>query len=198
VEGFPQVAGKSPSPIVDITIGSKRRPSRQWNITIAASICLDFAHPTHDLHAKPSLILGPARTWHTNVGLVMMEMAKQRADELGTTVLWCDGGEGGLSGLVGQGYSGVQVGYGTWVQRLGFKVPLQVDRTVFGRFDALFGLILAWSLVILFRVAPGLEPIHPFRSQNPYIQRMTARVRSLFGRPAQIISQPNAHTLLDD
>jgi hypothetical protein len=198
VEGFPQVAGKSPSPIVDITIGSKRRPSHQWNITIAASICLDFAHPTHDLHAKPSLILGPARTWHTNVGLVMMEMAKQRADELGTTVLWCDGGEGGLSGLVGQGYSGVQVGYGTWVQRLGFKVPLQVDRTVFGRFDALFGLILAWSLVILFRVAPGLEPIHPFRSQNPYIQRMTARVRSLFGRPAQIISQPNAHTLLDD
>jgi hypothetical protein len=133
VESFPQVAGKVPSPVVNITEGAKRKPSHQWNFTLSANICLDFAHPSHDLDVKPTLILGPARTWHTNVGQVMMEMARHRAEELGTRVLWCDGGEGGLSGVVGQGESGIQVGYGSWIKDISVELPLDGKRTPFAR-----------------------------------------------------------------
>jgi hypothetical protein len=159
VESFPQVKGKIPPSVIEITLGSKAKKSAQWNITLSASICLDFAHPSHDLESKPSLILGPARTWHTNVGQVMMEMARQRAEELGTRVLWCDGGDGGLSGVVGMGESGIQVGHGTWIERLSFKVPIEGKKTTFGSAGALPGLLFVWALVstnIPIAVVPSL------------------------------------------
>ena len=147
VEGFPQVEGKVPPSVVPIKLGSTAHPKHQWNITISTSICLDFAHPSNDFESKPSLILGPARTWHPNVGRVMMEMAKQRAEELGTRVLWCDGGNGGVSGVVGMGESGVHVGHGTWVERLSFEIPIDEKRTVFGTAGAVPGLLFVWALV---------------------------------------------------
>jgi hypothetical protein len=147
VESFPQVEGKIPPSVIEITLGSKQKKTAQWNITLSAGVCLDFAHPAHDLASKPSLILGPARTWHRNVGRVMMEMATQRANELGTRVLWCDGGDGGLSGVVGMGQSGVQVGHGTWVQRLSFDVPVDAKKTMYGTVGTFPGLLFVWSLV---------------------------------------------------
>jgi len=43
------------------------------------------------------LILAPARTWHPGIGLTMWEQARARAEEIGSMVLWCDGGEGELA-----------------------------------------------------------------------------------------------------
>ncbi|KIM31982.1 hypothetical protein M408DRAFT_327359 [Serendipita vermifera MAFF 305830] len=185
VESFPQVKGTAPPSVINITLGSKKKPSAQWSITLSGSICLDFAHSSHDLESRPSLILGPARTWHTNVGRVMMEMAKQRADELGTRVLWCDGGEGGLSGVVGMGESSLQVGPGTWVQRLSFEIPVEGKRTVFGTVGALLGLGLAWALAF------GSVPARytqggPSLSQNTLWKSVLDRVsRSLSSRRTQ-------------
>ena len=191
VESFPQVKGTLPPSIIDIKLGSKSKPSAQWNITLSASICLDFAHPSHDLASKPSLILGPARTWHTNVGRVMMEMAKQRAEELGTRVLWCDGGEGGLSGIVGMGESGVQVGHGTWVRRLSFELPVDEKKTAFGRAGALWGLWLVWAIAL------GSIPAR-YTSKRPSVtpDDVWRRLRALFQR-SRGTSQP-APNLLED
>jgi hypothetical protein len=80
----------------------------------------------------------------------MMEMARHRAEELGTRVLWCDGGEGGLSGVVGQGESGIQVGYGSWIKDISVELPLDEQRTPFGRDAGQFVAIAAsWALFIV-------------------------------------------------
>jgi hypothetical protein len=135
---------------VNITEGPKRRPSRRWSLTLSANICLDFAHPSHDFDVKPTLILGPARTWQTDVGQVMMEMAKHRAEELGTRVLWCDGGEGGLSGVVGQGESGIQVGYGSWIKDISVELPLHEKETPFARISGEhLAFVGAWAFFLI-------------------------------------------------
>lgn len=159
VESFPQVKGSRSSPVVNITEGAKRHPNRQFQFTVSANICLDFAHPSHDLPVKPTLILGPARTWQTDVARVMMEMARHRADELGTRVLWCDGGKEGLSGVVGMGESGVQVGHGSWVKLISVEIPLDEKRTLYGRHSGEFwGLIGSWSFFFVTWVRlPGLS-----------------------------------------
>ncbi|KAJ3917049.1 hypothetical protein F5877DRAFT_80297 [Lentinula edodes] len=108
-------------------------------ISVTASICLDFAMPDPfaDLPStssseKPQLILGPARTWDLAVGDAMWEQAKQRAKELDTMVLWCDGGEGGVSGVAGQGMDGVmQVGEGSWIRTVGIKNPPDSHKTFY-------------------------------------------------------------------
>lgn len=117
-----------------------------------------------------------------------MEMAKQRADELGTRVLWCDGGEGGLSGIVGMGESSVQVGRGTWVQRLSFELPLNEKRTVFGTVGALWGLILAWGFALGNIPRGNISQL----TQSGAL-RVQDRITGLFRRKTQPV--PN---LLDD
>lgn len=76
---------------------------------VTTSICLDFSDPSlfKSLEVRPGLILAPGRTWDVTVGYTMWKQASQRAHEIESSLLWCDGGEGGVSGVVGRGYKPV-------------------------------------------------------------------------------------------
>jgi hypothetical protein len=126
-------------------------PNYTRPIPVTASICLDFSHPSAflELPSRPALILGPARTWHTSIGVTMWEQAKARAEELGSMVLWCDGGKGGISGIGGQGMNEImRIGPGSWTRTIGIQWPFEESRTVYawgGDFMALciFALLTA-------------------------------------------------------
>lgn len=79
----------------------------------------------------------------------MWLQAKQRAEEQGAMVLWCDGGEGGVSGVAGGGFSDVtQVGAGSFVRPIGIQYPFDERRTLYARFGD-FVLVLVWLPVLL-------------------------------------------------
>jgi len=124
------------------------RDPRTRVLPITASVCLDFAFPGQfsDIGSRPSLILAPARTWERSVGISMWLQAKQRAEELNSMVLWCDGGAGGVSGVAGGGIEEyMQVGEGSWVRTVGMQYPFNPARTAYARFGD-FTFILAWAL----------------------------------------------------
>lgn len=126
------------------------KPLKGHNIPISASICLDFASSSSftSFHSRPALILAPARTWHIGVGFAMWEQAKARAAETGSTVVWCDGGEGGISGIATAAYSEiVQVGPGSWVKRLGVPYPFDETRTIYTWGGNTFAFIVVWALL---------------------------------------------------
>lgn len=137
----------------------KEIPKDQWGgntrpVQLTSSICLDFANPTPfaELEERPALILAPARTWDPTVGNAMWLQARQRANELDSMVLWCDGGEGGVSGVGGGVFEDVtQVGPGSFVRTIGVQYPFDSRRSLFAVFGDSF-LIFSWILVI----APGL------------------------------------------
>ncbi|KAG5647550.1 hypothetical protein DXG03_008903 [Asterophora parasitica] len=119
-------------------------------VPISASICLDFAAPAPfaELESKPALILAPARTWDIAVGNAMWQQARQRADELSTMILWCDGGDGGVSGVTGGGFRDfTQVGPGSWVKTIGIQYPFDDRRTTHARVGDL-ALLFIWLLVL--------------------------------------------------
>jgi len=137
----------------------KEIPKDQWGgntrpLQLTSSICLDFANPTPfaELEERPALILAPARTWDPTVGNAMWLQARQRAIELESMVLWCDGGDGGVSGVAGGGFNEVtQVGSGSFVQTIGVPYPFDTRRSLFAVLGDSF-LILSWIFVF----APGL------------------------------------------
>ena len=111
-------------------------PNYTRPLLITSSICLDFTSPTvfTDLDARPSLILGPARTWDSTVGLAIWEQAKSRANELGTMVLWCDGGSTGVSGVGGGGIQEpMQIGGGSWMRTISVRYPFDENRTLYAK-----------------------------------------------------------------
>ncbi|KAI0322158.1 hypothetical protein OF83DRAFT_1049838 [Amylostereum chailletii] len=119
-------------------------------VPITASICLDFASPAalNSLPSRPSLILAPARTWHTDVSMAMWEQARARAEEIGSTVLFCDGGAGGASGVAGNGIREVmQVGAGSWTRTVGFQYPFDERRTFYALGGDWAMAALAWALL---------------------------------------------------
>jgi hypothetical protein len=123
-------------------------PKQLYDLPLTGSICLDVAHPGAftDLSSRPALILAPARTWHPSVGVAMWEQARARAEEIGSQVLWCDGGEGGVSGVAGGGLAEfMQVGTMSWVRTIGVQWPFGEQRTVYGW----GGVGLAFSLVLV-------------------------------------------------
>lgn len=62
----------------------------------------------------------------------MWEQAKSRANEIGSMVLWCDGGATGVSGIGGGGISEImQVGAGSWTRTVGLQFPFDQRRTVY-------------------------------------------------------------------
>ena len=126
-------------------------PSFTRSIPMTSSICLDFAFPSQfaNLSSRPALILGPARTWERTVGHAMWLQVQQRAAELQSIVLWCDGGEGGVSGVAGRGFNDVvQVGSGSFVRTIGIQHPFYDGKTYFACFgDAI--LILFWIFVLV-------------------------------------------------
>lgn len=109
-------------------------PNYTRPIPLTASICLDFASESSftSLTSRPAIILAPARTWHIAVGQAMWEQAKARAAETDSTVVWCDGGEGGISGIASRAYSEIlQVGPGSWSKSIGVHYPFDDGRTFF-------------------------------------------------------------------
>ncbi|KAG8997968.1 hypothetical protein FRB94_007271 [Tulasnella sp. JGI-2019a] len=120
-------------PIATISIPMPHLPNRRSkhlhrNVTLTTSICLDFSQPLPILPGHPSLILAPAQTWHPSIGFAMAQLAQARAEEIGSAVLWCDGGSGGVSGVYGAGRGGggssfldvAQTGNGgSWVATVG-------------------------------------------------------------------------------
>lgn len=119
-------------------------------LPVAASICLDFASTSSftSLKTRPALILAPGKTWEPTVGLAMWEQAKARAAETGATILWCDGGSGGLSGIASGRYSEiVQAGSGSWVKSIGVEYPFPERHTWYlwgGQYTAF---IAVWAIV---------------------------------------------------
>lgn len=153
-------------------------PNYTRPIPLTASICLDFTAPSLfvDLDSKPALILAPARTWDVSIGYAMWKQAKQRAEEMGSMILWCDGGEGGVSGVGGGGFGDVQrVGSGSWVKTIGIAYPFNNRRTPY----AYYGdstLLLYWILAF----GGSLAGVAPFR-----------RLKSSIGQSAQHGTSPN-------
>jgi hypothetical protein len=117
----------------------KHANKKQWDIrpiNVTASICLDFAMPSpfRELDSKPALMLAPAHTWDPAIGNRMFREVQQRANEIGSLALWCDGGRGGVSGVAGGGYNEIyQVGAGSWVRTVGLPYP-DSTRTFYSRF----------------------------------------------------------------
>lgn len=128
-------------------------PGHKREIPVTASICLDFSAPSQftDLEVRPGLILAPARTWDVAVGYTMWKQASQRAHELRSTVLWCDGGDGGVSGVAGHGYNEVvQVGSGSWLRTIALEFPFDENsRTLYARHGYAV-------LLVFFAVAAGV------------------------------------------
>lgn len=167
-ESFSLTASSDPPEIYTWNLG----PPKGWNktawspqtpsmrpIPLTASICLDFSTSASfsSLEERPALILAPARTWHTSVGYAMWEQARARAEELGSVVLWCDGGAGGVSGVAGGGMREfVQVGQGSWVRRIGIAWPFDQRRTFFSRGGGWAAVGAAWGIV---GVGAGVETL---------------------------------------
>ena len=122
------------------------------SIPVTASICLDFAFPDifNSLPSRPSLILAPARTWHTDVSQAMWEQARARAEELGSIVLFCDAGREGVSGVAGNGMKETgQVGQGSWVRTIGIPYPFDERKSFYASSgDWVMGTIV-WGLLCI-------------------------------------------------
>ncbi|KAJ8083767.1 hypothetical protein PM082_002533 [Marasmius tenuissimus] len=127
-------------------------PHNSRPVSVTASICLDLAVPGvfSALSSRPALILAPGRTWDATVGEVMWNQAKARAHELGSAILWCDGGDSGISGIAGRGISeSIQVGHGSWVRRIALPYPSDDQPTLYGRDGNYFVLILLGLPLVL-------------------------------------------------
>lgn len=161
-------------------------PNHTRSVPLTASICLDFAaaSPFSDLEARPALVLAPARTWDLSVGYAMWLQAKQRAEELGTIVLWCDGGKGGVSGVAGGGYSEIaQVGTGSWTKTVGIPYPFNDRRTPFAQFGNI-ALLLLWAFVL------GKIPFSHFSAlKGPGLWVWTQVNSRLRGSSSKVVSQ---------
>jgi hypothetical protein len=84
------------------------------------------------LDSRPALILAPAQTWHPDVSMAMWEQVRARAEEAGSTVLFCDGGAQGASGVAGHGIrEPVQFGSGSWTRTIGIEWPFNQGRTLY-------------------------------------------------------------------
>lgn len=122
-------------------------PNYTRPVPITSSICLDFAHSSSftGLHSRPSIILAPAKTWHVAVGNAMWEQAKARAIETGSTVFWCDGGDGALGGIATSAYSEIiQRGWGSWSKIVPIAYPFDTRRTLFLWGGQSLALALVW------------------------------------------------------
>jgi hypothetical protein len=82
---------------------------------------------------------------------------------VGTTILWCDGGEGGLSGIIGGGFEEPhQFGEGSWTKTIGLTHPFPEQKTVFTStwVGNIGGFLFIWILTgsgLVPRAAMGLS-----------------------------------------
>ncbi|OCH94733.1 hypothetical protein OBBRIDRAFT_823292 [Obba rivulosa] len=126
-------------------------PNHTRPIPVTASICLDFSSSSSFSHldSRPALILAPARTWHIGIAYAMWEQARARAEETGSTVLWCDGGADSVSGVVGGGINEfMQRGQGSFVRKIGVQWPFNERRTLFSYGADYAALWITWSIFL--------------------------------------------------
>ncbi|KDN42937.1 hypothetical protein RSAG8_06463, partial [Rhizoctonia solani AG-8 WAC10335] len=146
-------------------------------IPLSAAICLDVSTPLATSVpvngtelGRPALILAPARTWHPEIGKAMFQYASMRASEQGASILWCDGGEGGVSGVGGLAAQGLglaggigQVGTGgSWLQAIGIPFPYDAQDftpTWYARWGDLSVIFLALALLGVGPAAPAMGVI---------------------------------------
>lgn len=148
-ETYSMAPSYDPPAIHNLSIRQNRYDKHPRPLSLTASICLDFASPSafSDLPSRPALILAPARTWQSDVSLAMWEQVKARAAETGSIALFCDGGDGGMSGVVGQGMSEpTQVGSGSWVRTVAVEWPFNESRTIYAAVGDWGILALVWAL----------------------------------------------------
>ena len=61
-------------------------------------------------------------------------------------VLWCDGGEGGVSGIGGGGMNGItQSGQGSWTRTIGAEWPFRTNRTIYATVGDLEVIVLIFA-----------------------------------------------------
>jgi hypothetical protein len=157
-ESFSLIPSTDDQPLYNLPLGPTFHiPPGEWTpdkphirpIPLTSLICLDLAHPVPSLPTRPALILAPARTWDPEIGYAMFQAARTRAEETGSQVLWCDGGDGAVNGIAG-GHDGgiVQRGpVGTWVHTLALPWPTLETRTVPGVAGDWAAVALAWLLL---------------------------------------------------
>jgi len=159
-ESFSKIPSVDPPQITDWQLKAPKGVTKpEWGsqeqnwtrpIPVTSSICLDFTSPTvfANLESRPAVILGPARTWDTTIGLAMWEQAKTRANELGSIILWCDGGSTGVSGIGGGGIQEpMQIGGGSWMRTIEVRYPFNKNRTVYARSGDFFVVTLVVALM---------------------------------------------------
>ncbi|CAE7157766.1 unnamed protein product [Rhizoctonia solani] len=154
-----------------------RHKNRSRTIPLSAAICLDVSAPlatsvpvNNTELGRPALILAPARTWHPEIGKAMFQYASMRASEQGASILWCDGGEGGVSGVGGLAAQGLglvggigQVGTGgSWLQKVGIPFPYDAQDftpTWYSRWGDLSAIFMGLALLGVGPVAPAVGVI---------------------------------------
>ena len=107
----------------------------------------------------------------------MWDQARSRAAELGSSILWCDGGDGGVSGVAGPGINEiVQVGQGSWVRNIGIDRPFgRKDQTMYAKRGDLFSLFVAWAIFGGGWLTTMLARLQIFRNADEYY---TTRIRA--------------------
>lgn len=179
---------------------SPTTPKPEWgtyprNLPVTASICLDFSQPLPHLPGHPALVLAPASTWHPSIGLAMALLGSARAEEVGASILWCDGGSGAVNGVYGagrgMGLNVEQVGNGgSWLVNFGVpydggKQPSRTQYAILGWYSTLLAsLALAgggWAV----ETAVKRRRIDP--SQIPW-GAAPAAVAAAVGGPLRVIS----------
>ncbi|KAF8741864.1 Syntaxin 6, N-terminal, partial [Rhizoctonia solani] len=178
VESFSYEKSIVPPPRYPLQLAApKKHPQGEiWprTIPLSAAICLDVSAPlaasvpvNKTELGRPALILAPARTWHPEIGKTMFQYASMRATEQGASILWCDGGEGGVSGIGGLAAQGLglvggvgQVGTGrSWLQTIGIPFPYDAEDfapTWYARWGDLSTIILALAFLGVGPAAPAI------------------------------------------
>lgn len=154
MESFPLAKGAEDPTVVDIEMPvrpiGKERHIQLRNISLTTSICLDFAFPRalSGISQRAAIVLAPARTWHPDVSRAMWEQTRARVSEMGGTALFCDGGQGGFSGVASAGIrEPTQVGPGTWVRTIGVEWPLNDRKTVYAAAGDWMMFFIVWMVM---------------------------------------------------
>jgi len=120
----------------------------------------------------------------------MWNLARTRAEELGSTVLWCDGGEGGVSGLASSTGGSVpeQVGSGSWSKQISLPYPFEpwaAQQTWYSWGGELLAIGGIW---FIFAVSLGVNQVHFNGQWRDRIQPSgwVTRVRGIFGKRANL------------
>jgi len=126
--------------------------------------------------------------------MAMWEQARARAEEAGGTVLFCDGGAQGASGVAGHGmHEPVQFGSGSWTRTIGVEWPFHEQRTFYMWGGEILEGIIVWLLVgvgwatdaFVLRGTHDDDRHSGETTSFPRLREFLRKVRAYIRRPAQ-------------